>query len=134
MVSFFIVSAVWGCTNPCLRYGNESTPTITNHNNVLLNFFHQIIVTLLNWKFSIPFLLNQSGSLLYVYLLGQAEISMAVPIINSLTFMNTFIASLIFGEKQQKCNLYTIFGTLCILIGVAICILANEKRINNIMD
>ncbi len=84
----------------------------------LLTFFFRLE------KFVIPFALNQSASLLYVYLLGSSgmshkvnqdhsanlisahimllDISMAVPICNSLTFVFTAITSVILGEYPAR--------------------------------
>ena len=59
--SFLLVGALWGCTNPFLRSGSKG---ILKENNSK---------TLLNCRFVIPFALNQSGSLVYYYLLGTEE-------------------------------------------------------------
>uniref|UniRef100_H3HB45 BCNT-C domain-containing protein n=1 Tax=Phytophthora ramorum TaxID=164328 RepID=H3HB45_PHYRM len=75
--------------------------------------------------FVLPFALNQSGSVVYVYLLGSADISNAVPICNSLTFVFTAITSRLLGEKPQRpASTYT--GMVLILLGVAICF--NSKQ------
>mmetsp|Transcript_5859 Transcript_5859/g.6694 ORF Transcript_5859/g.6694 Transcript_5859/m.6694 type:complete len:110 (-) Transcript_5859:5-334(-) len=55
----------------------------------------------MDWRFVLPFTLNQSGSLLYYILLGSSELSMAVPICNITTFMFTIVSGLMLGEKLQ---------------------------------
>lgn len=81
----------------------------------------KLFYTLLNWRFSVPFLINQCGSLVYVYLLGSTDISMAVPICNSLTFVFTGIAARLLGDKEDF-SWKKMAGTACVLTGVAICV------------
>jgi hypothetical protein len=106
--------------------------------------------TLSNWRFSVPFLVNQSGSLLYFWLLGSAEISMAVPICNALTFIFTALAARLMGAypsrnchadlsrtlnvpsccdagEEQRLTLRVVLGTAVIALGVAICV--SEKLV-----
>ncbi len=91
-LSFILVAAIWGCTNPLLKKGSDTTKPLAlaeRTDNAMLKSFSLVIATLLNWRFSVPFLINQAGSLVYFYLLGSTDISMAVPICNSLTFVFT---------------------------------------------
>lgn len=48
----------------------------------------------------IPFLVNQCGSLLYVATLQTADLSLAVPVTNSLTFVVTAMAGWVLGEEK----------------------------------
>lgn len=50
-------------------------------------------------KFAVPFIVNQAGSVLYLLTLGEAQISLVVPITNSLTFIFTGISGKLLGEK-----------------------------------
>ena len=74
----------------------------------------------LRWQYALPFLLNQSGSLLYYFTLSQADISLAVPITNSLTFLITSLVSRLLGEKVH--STWTYVGMLFVLCGVALCV------------
>lgn len=121
-----VVAAIWGCTNPLLKAGNEATATVAKSGNAVGDALKQIAATLLNWRFSIPFLVNQSGSLVYYYLLGSTEISMAVPIVNSLTFVFTALAAAALGERAQL-NWSTVAGSAMIAAGVGICVLAKQS-------
>lgn len=71
-------------------------------------------------QFFVPFVVNQSGSVLYYYLLGSVDLSMAVPICNSLTFVFTALASRLLGEQQVGPRI--IGGMVCILAGVSVCV------------
>ncbi|CAM9953234.1 unnamed protein product [Heterosigma akashiwo] len=79
--------------------------------------------SLVKLKALLPLLVNQSGSAVYYYLLGSEDISLAVPICNSMTFIFTAITSIILGEKIQN-PLCCFSGALCIIIGTTLCILS----------
>ena len=138
-LSFLLVGALWGCTNPFLREGSkdaikhEEEDTTSNYSseknkssscfNMLPTFVQELIKTFTNIKFIIPFALNQSGSMVYYYLLGTADISLASPICNSLTFTFTAITSWLIGEKIDS-PFYTIIGIIFVLFGVTLCTLS----------
>ncbi|EQC40463.1 hypothetical protein SDRG_02357 [Saprolegnia diclina VS20] len=119
LLSFLLVGALWGCTNPLLK--QESGGAVyTRQSNALREYMYEFYCTLTNWKFIIPFALNQSGSIAFVYFLGSSDISMAVPICNSFTFVFTALTSRLLGETPKN-PLYTYAGMTCVLLGVAIC-------------
>uniref|UniRef100_M4C2Y1 RxLR effector candidate protein n=1 Tax=Hyaloperonospora arabidopsidis (strain Emoy2) TaxID=559515 RepID=M4C2Y1_HYAAE len=120
LASFLIVGALWGCTNPFIKRGSNDDVMYTRKDNSMKEFTNQGIGVVKNWKFVLPFALNQSGSVVYVYLLGSADISHAVPICNSLTFVFTAITSRLLGEKPQR-PICTYMGMALVLLGVAIC-------------
>ncbi|DAZ96489.1 TPA: hypothetical protein N0F65_008356 [Lagenidium giganteum] len=103
---------------------NEGAPYIRKDNS-LPEFGKQVVGFAKNWRFILPFALNQSGSAAYVYLLGSSDISNAVPICNSLTFVFTAITSRLMGEKPRR-PAWTYGGMVLILAGVAICL--NSKQ------
>ncbi|CAG8623535.1 13439_t:CDS:2, partial [Acaulospora colombiana] len=59
------------------------------------------------WQFIIPLLLNLSGSVVYYHTLGRADLSLAVPITNSLTFIFTTIAASLLGEEAGNKGMTT---------------------------
>jgi drug/metabolite transporter (DMT)-like permease len=122
------VASVWGFTNPLLKRGNESTRSVApSGRGPVVDGLRQVGATLLNWRFSVPFLVNQSGSFLYVYLLGSSEISMAVPICNSLTLVVTALASWALGERDGgRLTPRTAAGTALILAGIAVCVMEKQ--------
>ncbi|CAI5727376.1 unnamed protein product [Peronospora effusa] len=125
LVSFVFVGALWGCTNPFIKLGSNDHIMYTRKDNSIGEYVNQLVGLVKNWQFVLPFLLNQSGSVAYVYLLSSTDISNAVPICNSLTFVFTAITSRLLGEKLQRpASTYT--GMLLILLGVAICF--NSKQ------
>jgi hypothetical protein len=122
---FLLVGALWGCTNPLLKKGTEATNKCQGDGS-WSNYFSSVWATLTNVGFIVPFLLNQSGSLLYVYLLGSSDLSMAVPICNSLTFVFTAVTSIFLGEQVQR-PLNVCVGVVSVLFGVAICIYSKTE-------
>ncbi|RLN65948.1 hypothetical protein BBJ29_007098 [Phytophthora kernoviae] len=127
LLSFLFVGALWGCTNPLIKRGKRSDDDTmyARKDNSVQEFAKQVVHLMKNWQFVLPFILNQSGSVVYVYLLGSAEISNAVPICNSLTFVFTAITSRLLGEKPQR-PISTYTGMVLILLGVVICF--NSKQ------
>ena len=48
-----------------------------------------------------PYLINQSGSVMYYRLLGTEGLSVAMPIANRLTFLLTGLTAVLKGEKTD---------------------------------
>jgi uncharacterized membrane protein len=88
--------------------------------------------------------LNQSGSVIYFLTLQSADLSLAVPVANSLTFVFTAISGWILGEQLPKRskNLSrfittntrlladTILGVILILAGTTLCCYDNYLNKN----
>ncbi|CAI5737741.1 unnamed protein product [Peronospora destructor] len=102
LVSFFFVGALWGCTNPLIKLGSNDDVMYTRKDNSIWEYVNQLVGLVKNWKFVLPFMMNQSGSVAYVYLLSSTDVSNAVPICNSLTFVFTAITSRLLGEKLPR--------------------------------
>ena len=93
-LSFVLVGAIWGCTNPFLKEGTSDIQAAPKKDSRIAQIVSEIYMTLTNWKvslfftlisvffllititvhvqFIIPFALNQSGSAVYYYLLGTS--------------------------------------------------------------
>lgn len=65
------------------------------------------------FKYLLPFLLNQCGSVLYVSNLGNSDLSLIVPVTNGLTFAFTAITGWI--SKEEKLPKSKFFFHLFIL-------------------
>ena len=120
-LSFLAVALVWGVTNPLLKKGSVGVDNIQCSGRL-----HQLLSELwflaLRWQYAVPFLINQSGSVLYYLTIGQADISLAVPITNSLTFLVTSVAGRLMGERAPNSTTY--LGVLLVLVGVALCVVS----------
>jgi hypothetical protein len=133
--SFALVGALWGCTNPLLKEGSSSSvdqaARVAQKSNkqeasgdLWSRQLRILFGVLTNWRFLLPYVLNQSGSVVYVYLLGSSDISLAVPICNSLTFVFTAITSWLMGERMGDPG-KTLGGAALVLVGVTICVAGN---------
>lgn len=121
MLSFVAVGFLWGVTNPLIKRGSSGIEATTKStNNKLYQALLELKFLVLRWQYILPFLLNQSGSLLYVYALQNSEISLAVPIAQSCTFLFTTLTALCLREQMP--NKLSFFGIALISIGINICI------------
>ena len=117
---FIVVAVIWGCTNPLLKRGSRGIEKV-EHQNSFLQLLAELKFLVLNWQYMVPFLLNQSGSLLYYITLAQADISLAVPVTNSLTFLVTTAAGRYMGEELSG---RTYAGIALVLCGITLCVLS----------
>ncbi|XP_055692140.1 transmembrane protein 234 homolog [Lutzomyia longipalpis] len=117
-VSLVLVGLLWGATNPFIKKGSQGIQHV-NSNSKIRKFLLEIKFIIKRWQYWVPFLLNQSGSLVYFFTLQKTELSLAVPVANSLTFVFTAITARLLGEEALPPR--ALFGILLILIGTTIC-------------
>lgn len=115
---FLLVSLLWGATNPFLKKGSAGIQEV-KHSNKVLRFLLEMKFLALNWRYMLPFTINQLGAVLFYTTIGRAEITLAVPVTNSLTFLFTTLFGRLLGEKISK---QTVLGMMLVLTGVALCI------------
>lgn len=114
-----VVAIIWGATNPLIKRGSAGIENIKCSNRVL-QFLAELKFLACKWQHIVPFLLNQSGSVLYYYTIGQADISLAVPITNSLTLVVTMATGRLLGERVK--SQWTYIGVAMVTSGVALCV------------
>lgn len=150
-IKYFLVALLWGITNPFIKHGNSEkefiTPKFENTHDIehnitisqsslssssssslntkiisfLLKTFKNLISKFKKPKIIIPFLVNQLGSFLFYLLLSSEPISIASPVINSLTFIVTTIVSYLYFDEKVS-NLYLlILGATFTLYGTYLC-------------
>jgi len=120
-----IVAFLWGSTNPLLKYYSKGVESVGKKGKLPV-FIAEFLFLFSNVKYLLSFLLNQSGSILYYITLANADLTLAVPISNSLTFIFTAISSrLLF--KEEYLNLETICGMFFIVTGVMFCVLGKAE-------
>ena len=134
-----LVGVLWGCTNPLLRKGSEevtassssssssssSTSPKSSKSEGKYTFIIEALRSFLNIKVWLPYVINQSGSVVFYILLANSNISMAVPICNAIALLFSFLTSSLLGEPIEK-PFQTILGASLILIGVTICVSSQE--------
>ncbi|XP_043524505.1 transmembrane protein 234 homolog isoform X3 [Frieseomelitta varia] len=120
IVFLTVVAFLWGVTNPFIKKGARGLENVKSSSR-FGQFFKELAFLVTNLKYIIPFIINQSGSVLYFLTLSRADISLAIPVTNSLTFVITAMTGWILGE--EKIHKYTYMGMILILIGTVLCCL-----------
>ncbi|XP_033738195.1 transmembrane protein 234-like isoform X2 [Pecten maximus] len=116
---FVVVAAMWGGTNPLIKRGSKGVENVKEHNRIQ-QFLSELKFLFFNWKYLIPFSINQGGSVVYYLTLATADLSLAVPITNSLTFIFTSISGTLLGEKPPSFE--TCVGMALVVCGVSLCV------------
>lgn len=93
------VGLLWGVTNPFIRLGSQGIESVEDTGSRLNNFLAELRLVGSRLNYWIPFGLNQIGSLLYVWTLQSTNITIAVPVANSLSFAFTAITGYLLGEQ-----------------------------------
>lgn len=130
-VSLIFVGALWGCTNPLLRQGamsSEEEPKSTPESSDVSSAKQGLLSTLLTFlkklrhiRVWMPYVVNQSGSLLYYVTLAQSNLSIAVPICNALALVFSILTSVLLGERIHK-PVQTVVGAALVVAGVTLCL------------
>ncbi|XP_067867867.1 transmembrane protein 234 [Heterodontus francisci] len=114
-----LVALLWGGTNPFLKKGTEGIEKVKSRNFVT-QLFAEMKFLFLNYKYLVPFLLNQSGSVIYYFTLASTDLSLAVVLSNSLTFLFTLLTGKLLGEDIGGKQAMT--GMLLITMGITLCV------------
>ena len=136
--ALILVGALWGCTNPLLRKGSSeakssfghaettaaaesSDPSSRSSDSFARSFFISSLSKFLHFRVWLPYLLNQSGSLLFYYALSKSDLSLAVPICNALALIFSIFTSFALGERVDK-PARAIVGGALVMGGVTLCL------------
>eukprot|EP01038_Epipyxis_sp_PR26KG_P004198 gene4198-5969_t len=148
---YLLVSLLWGCTNPFIKYGqslsklqaNSATKNDNNSNNnststynsnykennyitKVIDFIKQLVNTLTlaicNPNVILPYMINQCGSLVYYLLLSHIPVSQASPICNSMTFVVTAVTGYLLFDEKIRSPVLLVAGSALVVIGVFVCI------------
>lgn len=122
LLSLLLVAVLWGCTNPFLKKGTEGIENVSQTSRAS-QLLAEVKFLFLNLKYLIPFLLNQSGSLVYYYTLSTTELSLAVPVANSLTFLCTLLTGKLLGEEFG--GKQALAGMFLTMVGITLCVISS---------
>ncbi|XP_062449838.1 transmembrane protein 234 isoform X2 [Rhea pennata] len=114
-----LVAVLWGSTGPFLRTGAAGLEQVRGRGR-LRQLLAEIRFLGLNYKYMVPFLLNQCGSLLFYFTLASTDLSLAVPLCNSLALIATLVTGKILGEDIGGKR--AVAGMLITVLGVTLCI------------
>ncbi|KAM4796410.1 transmembrane protein 234 [Rhinophrynus dorsalis] len=119
LLSLLLASLLWGATNPLLRKGAEGLEGV-GQNGVRWKLLFEARFLISNYRYIIPLLLNQSGSVVFYYTLASAELSLAVPLCNSLAVVFTLVTGRIMGEDTGGKG--AVFGIFLTTLGISLCV------------
>jgi multidrug transporter EmrE-like cation transporter len=126
-----LVSILWGCTNPYIKYAQQASATAYNQESIqsnkenvknsLWDTLTNLKRSMMNIKVMAPFALNQLGSAVFFLLLSTEPVSVVSPVCNSLTFLFTAITSYTVFKESVKYPWMLVVGIFFILCGTALC-------------
>ncbi|RCH96528.1 hypothetical protein CU097_003694 [Rhizopus azygosporus] len=122
LFGFILVAICWGSTNPLIKKGSAGLEKVSERypQGGLQKWFAEIKYLLTKWQYLVPLVINLSGSIVYYYTLGKSDMSLAVPITNSLTFIFSLLTGLLLGESIGGRDAW--LGMGLVIVGVVICV------------
>jgi drug/metabolite transporter (DMT)-like permease len=132
IAGFILVGLAWGLTTPFIRRAARThapaphavldSPAVRQSwlRTRAYGAFFAVVDLLSNPRYAVPLLLNLTGSVWFFLLIGQAELSLTVPIVNTLAFLFTVIGEWWVENKVISRN--TGMGMALSLAGIALCV------------
>lgn len=114
-----LVAALWGGTQPLLKRASSGLQQV-HERTWARQLVGEMKALFLNTEYLMPFLLNQSGSLLYYLALASTDLTLAVPICNSLAIVFTLIVGKVLGEDVGGKE--AVAGMMLTITGITLCI------------
>lgn len=129
MFGYILVSLLWGCSNPFIKHAQAVTKVQSAAEEDESEKGHKsLISSLFSWLNSfrdmrvlIPFVVNQTGSIVFFILLSKEPVSIASPVCNSLTFVVTAVTSYTLFNEVVRYPMMLIIGTVLIITGTTLC-------------
>jgi glucose uptake protein GlcU len=142
---YVLVGILWGCSNPFLKHGQQKAQAATaasvnaqnktsaqksSNNGTNLaqdesqtSFIYSLKQLFTSPRLFLPFAINQSGSIVYYYMLSSEPVSRASPICNALTFAFTAAtAYTVFGEEIRY-PFFLWIGVIFVILGISACLI-----------
>lgn len=133
LIGIIVTALCWGITDPLLKYFGTPRKNTDEQSEKNYGFFYGLICDILgllkNWKYLLTFVVNQIGSALFVWTLSQSQVSLAIPITNSLKFIITFCTGQLLGERRPSKT--SLFGLTLIIIGILFQLYEKESSSTN---
>lgn len=124
MLGYLIVGVLWGCSNPFIKHAQAEGMELERSDSKRFSFFDSLYRLFTKPRVLLPFVVNQSGSLVYYYLLSNEPVSRASPICNSLTFMFTAATGYACFGEGVRYPAMLVLGMISVLVGVYLCTLS----------
>ncbi|XP_007523337.2 transmembrane protein 234 [Erinaceus europaeus] len=125
VIALVLVAALWGGTQPLLKRASSGLQQVEER-TWARQLLQEMRSLFLNTEYLIPFFLNQCGSLLYYLTLGSTDLTLAVPISNSLAIVFTLIVGKALGEDIGGKQAFV--GMVLTVTGIALCITSSASK------
>ncbi|CAD6505183.1 BgTH12-00678 [Blumeria graminis f. sp. triticale] len=137
ILGFILIGLAWGFTTPFIRRAARThkppphpildTPKVKNSRvkSSIYKSFFGVVDLLKNPKYAIPLVINLTGSIWFFLLIGQAELSLTIPITNSLAFLFTVLGDWYVDGKIISKSTWA--GMALSLAGIIICVQSKSK-------
>ncbi|EOO02896.1 putative integral membrane protein [Phaeoacremonium minimum UCRPA7] len=132
IAGFLMVGMAWGLTTPFIRRAAKDhrppphplldSPAVRASwlRARAYGAFFAVVDLLRNPRYAVPLLLNLTGSVWFFLLIGKAELSLTVPIVNTLAFLFTVVGEWWVEKKVISRN--TLMGMILSISGIALCV------------
>ncbi|KAH9900074.1 integral membrane protein [Xylariomycetidae sp. FL2044] len=132
VAGFLMVGLAWGLTTPFIRRAAKdhhppAHPLLARDDvktswvkSKLYGAFFAVLDLLRNPRYAVPLLINLTGSVWFFLLIGQAELSLTVPIVNTLAFLFTVLGDWWVDKKVISRD--TWIGMFLSICGIALCV------------
>ncbi|KAK5084947.1 hypothetical protein LTR70_002121 [Exophiala xenobiotica] len=136
ILSFLLVALCWGFTTPFIRKAaiNYTAPSPATHPSLspskpwlsrkIALAFWTLVSLLSKPSYAIPLVANLTGSIWFFLLVGQAELSLTVPITNSLAFLFTVLGE--WFAEGKVITRDTWLGMTFVCGGIALCVVSKS--------
>ena len=78
VAGIFLVSIIWGVSNPFIKKGSEGIERVDKSSNKLLNTLYEFWFLFTRPSYVIPFAINMSGSVLFYFLLANQGLLLSI--------------------------------------------------------
>ncbi|KAK0708811.1 hypothetical protein B0T21DRAFT_298581 [Apiosordaria backusii] len=132
ILSFLLVGIAWGLTTPFIRAAARShcppphplleSPSVQSSvvKRKVLGAFFAVVYLLRNPRYAVPLVLNLTGSVWFFLLIGKAELSLTVPIVNTCAFLFTVLGE--WWVEGKVISRDTLIGMFLSVGGIALCV------------
>ncbi|KAK3296707.1 uncharacterized protein B0H64DRAFT_390115 [Chaetomium fimeti] len=132
ILSFLLVGLAWGLTTPFIRRAARDhrppahplleSPAVRQSRvrKRVYKAFFAVVDLLRNPRYAVPLVLNLTGSVWFFLLIGKAELSLTVPIVNTLAFLFTVVGE--WWVEGKVISRDTMIGMLLSVGGIALCV------------
>lgn len=138
VLGFILIGLAWGFTTPFIRraacafqptiHPILETPAVKNSKLRQRSYeaYFSVIDLLKSPQYALPLLINLTGSVWFFLLIGEAELSLTVPITNSLAFLFTVLGDWYVDRKAISRD--TWIGMALSIAGIALCVESKSNQ------